>query len=177
MADPTSKASQRQEGGNHYTKLKIQPMQYSMANGLDACQHTVVKYVTRFRDKGGIADLRKAIHTLELLIEHEQAGLDIPKLMTDLKSEGGTAQTIEDVKREVMAEKAQARDNIIQQVAAQSNALGWIEWLGGRQPVDNVMVEYRLRANHGETHARMAHQLSWAWQDSPNDIVEYRVIR
>ena len=32
----------------------------------------VVKYVTRWRDKNGVADLRKAIHYLELLIELEQ---------------------------------------------------------------------------------------------------------
>jgi len=65
-------AFSKQEGGSHYTKCKIQPFQYSMANGLDPMQHTVVKYVTRFRDKGGVADLKKAIHTLELLIEHEE---------------------------------------------------------------------------------------------------------
>lgn len=60
-----------QEGGGHYKKLKIQPMQYSMANGLDACQHTIVKYVTRFRDKGGIEDLKKAKHCIDMLIELE----------------------------------------------------------------------------------------------------------
>lgn len=65
-------AFDKQEGGSHYTKCKIQPFQYSMANNLDPMQHTVVKYVTRFRDKGGVADLKKAIHTLELLIEHEE---------------------------------------------------------------------------------------------------------
>ncbi len=64
-------ALDKQIDGNHYVKLKIQPMEYSMANGLDACQHTVVKYVTRFRDKGGKADLLKAIHTIEMLIEME----------------------------------------------------------------------------------------------------------
>lgn len=62
-------ASDRQEGGSHYTKLAIQPFQYSMANGLDPYQHTVIKYVTRHADKAGIVDLRKAIHTLELYIE------------------------------------------------------------------------------------------------------------
>lgn len=61
----------RQEGGDHYSKLKIQPMQYSMANGLDACQHTIIKYVTRFRDKGGVEDLRKAKHVIDMLIELE----------------------------------------------------------------------------------------------------------
>lgn len=61
-----------QEGGNHYKNLAIQPMEYSMANKLDACQHTIIKYVTRFRDKGGIEDLRKAKHTIDMLIHFEE---------------------------------------------------------------------------------------------------------
>ena len=65
-------ALDKQIGGNHYKKLKIQPMEYSMANGLDACQHTAIKYITRFRDKGGIADLEKAKHCIDMLIEFEQ---------------------------------------------------------------------------------------------------------
>lgn len=69
--DPLKPASERQVGGDHYTKLKIQPMHYSLANRLDAAQHTIIKYVTRFRDKGGLADLQKARHTLDLLIEYE----------------------------------------------------------------------------------------------------------
>ena len=60
-----------QVDGDHYKKLKIQPMEYSMANGLDACQHTVVKYVTRFRDKGGEKDIDKAIHALQMLRKFE----------------------------------------------------------------------------------------------------------
>lgn len=61
-----------QVSGTHYTKLKIQPMEYSMANSLDACQHTIIKYVTRFRDKNGLEDLKKARHTLDMLIEFEE---------------------------------------------------------------------------------------------------------
>ena len=60
-----------QVGGDHYLKLAIKPMEYSMANNLNACQHTAIKYVTRYKDKGGIEDLRKAIHTIEMLIEFE----------------------------------------------------------------------------------------------------------
>lgn len=55
----------------HYKKLRIQPFEYSMKNGLDAMQHTAIKYVTRFRDKGGIRDLRAAIGTIESLIAYE----------------------------------------------------------------------------------------------------------
>lgn len=61
-----------QVGGNHYTKMKIQPFQYSMANGLDPMQHTIVKYVSRFRDKNGIQDLEKAKQTIDLLIAYEK---------------------------------------------------------------------------------------------------------
>ena len=61
-----------QIGGDHYTKLAIQPMRYSMENGLDALQHTIIKYVTRFRDKAGIEDLEKAKHCIDMLIEYEK---------------------------------------------------------------------------------------------------------
>jgi hypothetical protein len=67
-----SSALDIQIGGDHYKKMRVQPMEYSMANGLDACQHTIVKYVTRFREKGGIQDLEKAKHTIDLLIEFEK---------------------------------------------------------------------------------------------------------
>ena len=66
------KATDTQIGGNHYTKLAIQPMHYSMENRLDALQHTVIKYVTRFRDKNGIEDLEKAKHCIDMLIEFER---------------------------------------------------------------------------------------------------------
>lgn len=60
-----------QVGGSHYTKLAIQPMEYSFKNKLDPCQHTAIKYITRFRDKGGREDLEKAIDCLNMLIELE----------------------------------------------------------------------------------------------------------
>jgi hypothetical protein len=65
------KAYDAQVGGDHYKKLKIQPMQYSMANELDACQHTAIKYITRHEDKAGKKDLYKALHVTMLLIEEK----------------------------------------------------------------------------------------------------------
>lgn len=64
-------ALQVQEGGDHYKKLKIQPVEYIHANGLPFAEGSVIKYVTRWRDKNGIADLKKARHFLDLLIELE----------------------------------------------------------------------------------------------------------
>jgi len=51
---------------SHYSKLKIQPMEFSIANGWDACSHTVLKYVTRHQDKNGRQDLEKALHCADM---------------------------------------------------------------------------------------------------------------
>jgi hypothetical protein len=64
-------ALKEQVGGNHYKNLAIQPMEYSFRNKLDPCQHTIIKYVTRFRDKNGKEDLIKAKHCIDMLIELE----------------------------------------------------------------------------------------------------------
>ena len=60
-----------QVGGSHYKECAIQPVEYIHANGLGYFEGNVLKYITRWRDKGGIADLEKAKHYIELLIELE----------------------------------------------------------------------------------------------------------
>lgn len=61
-----------QEGGTHYKTLAIQPIEYIHANGIPFAEGSVIKYVTRWRSKNGIADLKKARHFLDLLIELEE---------------------------------------------------------------------------------------------------------
>lgn len=60
-----------QVGGGHYKDFPIQPIEYCMKNGLDHCQSNVIKYVSRFRTKGGLEDLLKARHYIDLLISFE----------------------------------------------------------------------------------------------------------
>jgi hypothetical protein len=64
-------ALQTQVAGNHYKNKAIQPVEYIHANGIGYFEGNVIKYVTRWRDKGGLADLEKAKHYIELLIELE----------------------------------------------------------------------------------------------------------
>lgn len=68
--EPTS-ALAVQEGGDHYKDLKIQPIEYIHANNIPFAEGSVIKYVTRWRSKNGVADLKKARHFLDLLIELE----------------------------------------------------------------------------------------------------------
>jgi len=60
-----------QIGGDHYKKLAIQPIEYIQKNNLGFCEGNVVKYITRWKDKNGVEDLRKARHYIDLLIEIE----------------------------------------------------------------------------------------------------------
>ena len=62
----------KQVSGGEYKSLKIQPIEYIHANGIPFAEGSVIKYVTRWREKGGLADLEKAKHFLELLIELEE---------------------------------------------------------------------------------------------------------
>lgn len=61
----------RQVAGDHYKSLPIQPIEYIYANKIGYMEGNVIKYVTRWRDKGGIADLEKARHYIDLLIQLE----------------------------------------------------------------------------------------------------------
>jgi hypothetical protein len=60
-----------QIGGNHYKNLEIQPIDYILGNQLGYAEGNVVKYVSRWRDKGGIEDLRKAKQYIDFLIADE----------------------------------------------------------------------------------------------------------
>ena len=70
ITEPTTPLA-TQVGGNHYKDLPIQPVEYIHANALGYFEGNVVKYVSRWRKKNGIADLEKAKHYIELLIELE----------------------------------------------------------------------------------------------------------
>ena len=67
----TTDPLQVQIAGTHYKKYKIQPLEYAHANKLDMFQGSIIKYVTRFRDKAGKQDLEKARHVIDILIKLE----------------------------------------------------------------------------------------------------------
>lgn len=65
-------ALDKQVGGDHYTKMAIQPVEFIHQNGIPFIEGCVIKYVSRWRNKNGVEDLRKARHFLDLLIEMEE---------------------------------------------------------------------------------------------------------
>lgn len=62
------KANDTQIGGAHY-QLAVQPWDYIALNNLGYFEGNIIKYVTRWRGKNGVEDLKKARHYLDKLIE------------------------------------------------------------------------------------------------------------
>jgi hypothetical protein len=68
-----SEANKIQHGGSHYKGLAIQPWDYIEANCIPYLEGSAIKYLTRWREKGGVEDLKKAIHFIEKRIELEES--------------------------------------------------------------------------------------------------------
>lgn len=64
-------ALDRQEGGDHYNEMEIQPVEFMYRNKIPCIESGVIKYVIRHKFKGGEEDIKKAIHLLEILLELE----------------------------------------------------------------------------------------------------------
>jgi hypothetical protein len=60
---------EKQVGGNHYKDMPIQPVEFIVRNDLGFCEGNAIKYLCRWKLKGGIEDLRKARHYIDMLIE------------------------------------------------------------------------------------------------------------
>ena len=67
------RALDSQVGGDHYRTHAIQPIEFILANELPYIEGAVVKRMIRWRDKGGLEDLRKAQHEIQLLIDFEES--------------------------------------------------------------------------------------------------------
>ena len=75
MSDGMNECSKKQIGGDHYLRMKLQPWDIIDAHGLDFYEGTALAYLLRWKDKGGIQDLEKCVHTLERLIAREKGPL------------------------------------------------------------------------------------------------------
>jgi len=74
MIDLAPNANDVQVAGTHYKDKAIQPWDYIIANELGYLEGNIVKYVSRWKDKGGLDDLKKAQHYLAKLIEVVENG-------------------------------------------------------------------------------------------------------
>ena len=65
-------ANNIQIGGDHYKDKVVQPWDAIIMWKMGFLDGNALKYLVRFRDKGGVEDLRKARHYIDKLIEVEE---------------------------------------------------------------------------------------------------------
>ncbi len=58
---------------DHYSNLPMEPWDFIQQKKLDFFEGNVVKYICRWKNKGGVTDLRKAITYIEKIIEGENS--------------------------------------------------------------------------------------------------------
>jgi hypothetical protein len=61
----------KQVGGSHYMYMSIQPAEFINKNKLLFAEGNAIKYICRHSTKGGIQDIDKAIHYLEMVKERD----------------------------------------------------------------------------------------------------------
>ena len=59
-----------QVGGTHYERLKIQPVKLFVQYKLNWFQGEAIKYPSRFPHKGGLNDLQKSVHIMDMALEY-----------------------------------------------------------------------------------------------------------
>tara|TARA_R100000541_G_scaffold29182_1_gene38341 strand:+ start:169 stop:513 length:345 start_codon:yes stop_codon:yes gene_type:complete len=67
MNDPYEK----QVGGDHYSKMKIQPSEFINKNEMLFAEGNAIKYICRHGSKGRLQDLLKAKHYIDMIIERD----------------------------------------------------------------------------------------------------------
>lgn len=65
----TDALTEVQHGGRHYKGMKIQPIEFGYVNRYDDCAFSVMKYISRHRNKDGALDLDKASHFVDLRVQ------------------------------------------------------------------------------------------------------------
>ena len=69
-----------QVGGDHYSKMKIQPSEFINKNEMLFAEGNAIKYICRHGSKGRLQDLLKAKHYIDMIIER-----DYPEDTPDIK--------------------------------------------------------------------------------------------
>ena len=67
----TYNSLEKQVGGKHYSKMKIQPAEFINENNLPFAEGNAIKYICRHKSKGKEKDIDKAIHYLEMTKERD----------------------------------------------------------------------------------------------------------
>jgi hypothetical protein len=185
-----------QHGGTHYKEKGIQPIEYANANDLSFFQGNVVKYVTRYKDKKGVEDVKKAIHYLQMILEFEyNVFSEVSFSDTENQSEtfknpfSGSDISQEELKKFVESvDNHTSQDNVpeakeeLWYPLVKEGENPWIEYDGSGIPVEgSIAVEVlwkheREDRTYHSACGNLAVDWDWSWDNYDGDIVAYRIV-
>lgn len=58
-----------QVGGDHYSSMKIQPIEFIVGNNIPFREANIIKYICRHQNKNGAEDIKKVIHYATMILE------------------------------------------------------------------------------------------------------------
>ena len=73
------KSLESQIGGDHYSKMAIQPAEFILANNIGHYEAAAIEYLCRWKNKNGVLDLIKAEQCITILIEHHEKMYEFPE--------------------------------------------------------------------------------------------------
>lgn len=180
-----------QHGGTHYKEKGIQPIAYAHANDLSFFQGNVVKYVTRYKDKKGVEDVKKAIHYLQMILEFEY-GVFSEVSFSDAEELSETYKNPfsgSDISQEELKSFIESVDNLSSQEElwyppVHYGTSFWVEWREGRMPdLDpELNVSLLLQCERDVKNTNIANErepvggISWENGGDKYDIVAYRIV-
>lgn len=65
-------ALETQVGGSHYKDMAMQPVEFAVKAKLNFIQGSIVKYISRYKNKNGKQDIEKAAHFAKLAIDLDE---------------------------------------------------------------------------------------------------------
>ena len=69
MTEPNENPLSYQVGGSHYSRYEYQPIEFFNDTKLDFNRANAIKYLARWKEKGGVEDLKKALQYIRFAKE------------------------------------------------------------------------------------------------------------
>ena len=77
------KSLKTQIGGSHYASMTIQPAEFILDNNIGKYEGDVIQYVSRWKEKNGLEDLKKAAQCCQILYDYYTARPEKLKAVID----------------------------------------------------------------------------------------------
>ena len=111
-----------QVGGDHYKKYKYQPIEFFNDVRMDFNRANAIKYIARWKDKGGVEDLRKAVQYLRFAEQERDKEINFELQFLMQFGESREGEIIDQILDRCVVEAREAIEDLIDIKEAKAQA-------------------------------------------------------